>query len=69
MTQTERIFEHMKSGRAISPLEALNRYGCFRLGARIHDIKKLGWFVKTETVYSDGKHFASYSLTDKSICA
>ena len=29
------ILEYMKQGHSISPMEALNLFGCFRLGARI----------------------------------
>lgn len=38
-SQKARILEYMKQGHSISPIEALNLFGCFRLGARIADIK------------------------------
>ena len=37
MTQTEMILNHLKTKGRITPLEALNLYGCFRLGARVYD--------------------------------
>lgn len=49
-SQTSRILEWMLFGNSITPLEALNRFGCFRLGARISDIKALGYDVKSEFV-------------------
>lgn len=61
-TQTEDILKHLQSGRSLSPLEALERYGCFRLGARIYDLKKLGHDIKTELVEKNGKRFAAYRL-------
>ncbi|OTP93786.1 helix-turn-helix domain-containing protein [Gilliamella apicola] len=43
LSQCERILIHLQSGKTINPLQALKLYGCFRLGARIYDLKK-GWF-------------------------
>lgn len=61
-SQCEEILKHLQSGRSLSPLEALERYGCFRLGGRIYDLKKQGHKIKTIMVEKNGKHFASYKL-------
>ena len=62
-SQTKKIAEHLMSGKSITPIEALNKYGCFRLGARIHDLKhKQGFSIETKTVENEGKRFAEYSL-------
>ena len=39
-SQNEAIREYLEAGHSITPLEALNKFGCFRLGARIADLKK-----------------------------
>ena len=49
-SQTDRILEYMLSGESITPLEALNLFGCLRLGARIADIKAKGYLVYSEFV-------------------
>lgn len=49
-SQTDRILEWMLSGKSITPLEALNQFGCLRLGARIADIKARGYLVYSEFV-------------------
>ena len=49
-SQTDRILEYMLSGKSITPLEALNLFGCLRLGARIADIKARGYLVYSEFV-------------------
>jgi hypothetical protein len=49
-SQTDKILEWMLSGNTITPLEALNLFGCMRLGARIADIKKKGYIVYSEFV-------------------
>lgn len=62
-TQIELILAHLKSGRSITPLDALKLYGCFRLGARCHELKKMGYDIKTELVeVSGGARVARYTL-------
>ena len=61
-TQNRAILAHLKSGKAITAIEALNLCGCFRLSARIYDLRQQGYSIKTSTVCVNNKHFASYSL-------
>ena len=42
MSQNKMILEHLQAGHSISPLEALQEYGSFRLAARINDLKNQG---------------------------
>ena len=42
MTQTQMILNHLKSFGSITPRDALELYGCMRLGARIYDLRKAG---------------------------
>ena len=50
MSQTERILWHFKNYGAITPLQALYKYGIYRLASRIHDLKRQGYDIKRETV-------------------
>ena len=61
MSQEQAILQHLQRA-PITPIEALNKYGCFRLGARIYDLKAAGHQIKSELVERDGKKFARYSL-------
>lgn len=62
-TQTAQILAHLKTGRSITPIEALDQYGCFRLGARIYDLKQKGHPIYREMVeVAPGKRVASYTL-------
>lgn len=61
MTQNEAILKHLKK-KPITPLQALNLYGCFRLAARINNLRESGLNIKTESVTKNGKTFAKYSL-------
>ena len=65
MTQTEAILASLakRGRRGITPLEALNEHGCFRLGARIWDLKRKGHLISRELVKLDsGKRVARYWL-------
>ena len=60
-TQNKLILQHLKV-RPITPIEALEYYGCFRLAARIFDLRKYGHLIHMERVEENGKHFARYTL-------
>ncbi len=41
------VLRHLNTGKEINPLEALNKYGCYRLGAVIYSLKKEGYKIQT----------------------
>ena len=62
-SQNKQIKAWLESGKSITPLDALNLFGSFRLGARIFDLKNDYWMnIKTEMVEENGKRYARYSL-------
>ena len=61
-SQNFQIRKHLESGKTITPLEALRRYDCLSLGARICDLRQDGLPVKTEIKRNGLKRFAEYSL-------
>jgi len=63
MTAIYKIQTDLMSGKSITPLQALNKYGCFRLAAAIHKLRKNGMAIKTEYVTKNGKTLAKYFLT------
>lgn len=69
MTQCERILRHLQDYGSITKAEAVTEYGCYRLGARIWDLKAKGVLIKSETVtgknrYGERRSFARYSLAE-----
>lgn len=64
-SQNEAILRHLKERGSITPMEAMDLYGCFRLAARIDDLKRDGVGIKTEMESKTGKRWARYSLTEK----
>jgi hypothetical protein len=61
-SQNKAIRRHLESGKSLTALEALNLYGCFRLGARIWDLRDAGMAIKTTLVTNGKKRFAQYQL-------
>lgn len=67
MTQCDRILRHLQDYGSITQAEAVTEYGCYRLGARIYDLKARGVAIKSETVsgknrYGERTCFARYSI-------
>ena len=61
-SQEAMILKALNNGLKITPLMALDLYGCLRLGARIWELKRMGHQIKTEIVTtSTGKRVAQYS--------
>jgi hypothetical protein len=46
----------------LTTLEALNMFGCFRLAARISNLREEGMDIETEIVEINDKRVARYSL-------
>jgi hypothetical protein len=62
-SQTTRILRHLMRGRSLTPLAALNEYGCFRLSARILDLRKAGHQIGKRTAKTNnGKRVAAYFM-------
>ena len=62
ISQSEQILKHLKDGGQITPIEALEHFGCFRLAARISDLRKQGHNIIATPVTQDGKTFCRYHL-------
>lgn len=60
-TQTKLIKAHLEDGKTINPMEALKSYGCFRLAARIKNLKDSGMTIEKEMRQDEnGKRYAVY---------
>ena len=60
-TQRELIRDDLLRGKTITPIDALEKYGCYRLAARICELRKEGMDIST---YQDPANnmYAKYSL-------
>ncbi len=62
MTQRTAILQHLQRGRAITPSQALSRFGTMRLAARILELRRQHRIVTTMIHVGRGKHVAAYRL-------
>ena len=67
-TQNEKIKKYLGAGNTLTPMEALNLFGCFRLATRIFELKKQGLNIDSEMVedVATGKRYAKYRLRNQS---
>ena len=64
-SQSKNIIEWLERGNSITPILALEKFGCFRLGARIWDLRKMGYNIESKLVGDSNtskKHWAQYSI-------
>jgi len=61
-SQNSRILSYLQRGKSLTPLDALNKFGCFRLGARIYDLKEQGHTILSTMTWVGKKRVARYSL-------
>ena len=50
VSQSNAILAYMQKGNPITGIEALDLFGCFRLPARIADLKKVGHIITSKMV-------------------
>ena len=70
MTQNDRILKHLKTHKkGITPMDAVERFGCYRLSARISDLRGMGYDIVTEHETKKNRYgvsctYARYKLGD-----
>ncbi|UOF81040.1 helix-turn-helix domain [Caudoviricetes sp.] len=63
MSQAQNILAHLEAQGSITAIEALELYGCFRLAARIKDLRDSGHQIETQDVtLGNGKTIAKYTI-------
>tara|TARA_R110002110_G_scaffold87307_18_gene227709 strand:+ start:1037 stop:1261 length:225 start_codon:yes stop_codon:yes gene_type:complete len=64
MSQANDILNYLKQGNTITPLEALKKFHCLRLAARINDLKEKGHMITKDNIKNtnNSKYHARYKL-------
>lgn len=70
MTQAEMILDYLQTHQTITQAEAVRLFGCYRLSARIYEIREMGFDIRKTTQeavnrFGDKVRFAGYWLNDK----
>lgn len=62
MSQAQDILDYLWTGNTLTPLEALDKFKCFRLASRIHELRRAGYDIQTENPNESDKEYAVYRL-------
>lgn len=68
MSQNDMILRHLKTHkRGITQADAVEKFGCYRLSARISDLREMGYDIKTENETKKNRYgvtvtYARYKL-------
>jgi len=64
-SQSDKILAYMQNGGAITAALAVDLFNCYRLAARIADIRQRGYIVKTQYRSTpNGGRYAVYSMSE-----
>ena len=61
-TQNQQILNHLLGGNVLTQIDAFEKFGCFRLASRVHDLRSDGHNIVTKNVKSLNKSYASYYI-------
>lgn len=62
-SQCQKVLGFLRLRGSITPLQAIQKFWCYRLGARIHELRGRGYTIGSQLVKSkNGKHYAKYTL-------
>ncbi len=62
MSQCTDILAALRQGQVLTPLDALERFRCFRLAARVEELRNRGHNVRCELIDIEGKKVGRYSI-------
>jgi hypothetical protein len=54
------VLRHLRAGKRITAYEAVQRYGIYRLAARVAELRRMGYAIKSEEVWDGSRHWAVY---------
>jgi hypothetical protein len=63
MSQNKQIADYLNKGKKLTTLDALTKFGCFRLASRINDLRNDGMNIATKIIkLENNKQVAQYSI-------
>lgn len=62
-SQAQMVYEHLCENTHLTPLQAIGLFGCYRLAARINELRKEGFKIITDMKRDGhGRSYARYRL-------
>lgn len=62
MSQAAQISSYLKKGHSLTAIDALEKFGCFRLAARVKELREQGLKIHSICVTRGEKRFSRYFL-------
>jgi len=63
LSQEQRVINWLATGKPLTPMVALRRFGTMRLGARIWSLKRQGHKIESRLVERRGARVSEYRLS------
>lgn len=62
MTKKQKILSHLKSGKSITSMQAIDLYRVTRLAAVVHTLKKEGYPIESKNVKGNDGAYSVYKM-------
>ena len=62
MSQEHEVLRYLFRGRPLTAAQAVNKWGCYRLAARVKSLRNKGFLIDSSMIRRNGKHWAQYRL-------
>lgn len=62
MSQNDAILKHLKEGKTLNQLQAIDLFGCTRLPSRIWELRNDGHQIWTHMLEKNDKQYAQYYM-------
>jgi len=62
MSQSTKIRNHLQAGKTLTSIQALDKFGCWRLAARIGELRQRGMEIHTIIIERGNKSYAKYKM-------
>ena len=64
LTNRERVLAYLRLHGTMTPMRAMTEYGETRLAARIEELRREGWDIRSRTCHAlNGKKYFEYTLS------
>ena len=64
LSRSQKLLTHLVRGRTINGMQALTKFGIYRLSAVIHNFRKRGFIIETKMIQRNGNKYGVYTLTE-----
>jgi hypothetical protein len=69
ISQVKLVGAYLMQGHSITPIEALNLFGCMRLSAVIYNLKERGYKIQSQIItVPSGKRVSEYWINEEDRC-